>query len=468
MRFVDEGNEGGADSKDPHNIPKNVQAILDAQKRRQAELAAGKPPQKHVSLAPPNMPVPPTFGNQPDMEEAEQLYQTKTKAANLRGSTAMSTVEEPVLPSSPAKQPTSAGEANKTRDSFPKGKLGPEWRRVDFPSNLVPYKNITEIYVRTFQVADLEAVYDSVETRNHSGYIDALDQCISVDIRDLTVPDFMYFQYWLRMASYTKSPYTITWTSRYGDDIEERLSMPNLKVQSLEMTREQYAEWEAQGVCFPTVRESEYIINATSESPDGEVDNPPDNWAMQNAQYLKLPDDAPKHNRMEQKISLLRSSKDVDLLVTIQEFAAAIDHGVIESIVTVNPKFEPKKAIEFLRDQAIRLRTLARGAAEQSEAIEQAAGMIRLVEAAQEFDDEAQLIEDTLAKGEKYTPRKEDIVLRNIGPVDMFPTANTKAPADKGQGSDTVHAPVQDAGDIRHTEQPAEVPGTAAESANGS
>lgn len=420
------------DEKDARNaIPDNVRKAMELR-----DAAANRtPPVRHVNLGePPNGALrPPQLPNQREdrvnLDDATKAYGEKMQmdrhTPNRQAPAAPDERYEEVV-AAPLKQ-----EETKPRPPFPKSELGPEWRRIDFPSNLVPYPGVEELYLRPFEVLDLEAIYDSIETENHTGYLDALDQCISMDVRDLTVPDFIFMQYWMRMSSYPRSPYTVTWTSRYGNDIKQKLAPPELQLIYLNMTREEYADWYKRGICFPTVRESEFIINS-SPAPDptnGKRDTTRETWAMQNAQYVRLDADAPVTDRMRQKMLKLRTSKDIDILTDIQNFAIASEHGVVENITSVDPNFEPKSGASFLRKSAEQLRTLARGVADENAGIEQTAGLLQLIQAADGYDEEATEIEAALEKGVAYKPRKENIALRSITPMDMFPVAYTEAAA---------------------------------------
>lgn len=418
------------DEKDARkDIPDNARKAMELR-----DAAASRtPPVRHINLGePPNGgPRPPQLPKRSedrvDLDEATKAYSDKVQMDRHTPKQAVAARDERYeeVVAAPLKQ-----EETKSRPPFPKSELGSQWRRIDFPSGLVPY-GITELYLRPFEVLDLEAIYDSIETENHTGYLDALDQCISMDVRDLTVPDFIFMQYWMRMSSYPRSPYTVTWTSRYGNDIKQKLSPPELQLIYLNMTPEEYADWYRRGICFPTVRESEFIINSAppADPTTGKRDTTKDTWAMQNAQYVRLDEDAPVKDRMRQKMLKLRTSKDIDILTDIQNFAIASEHGVIENITSVDPMFEPVKAIAFLRRSAEQLRILARGVAEENAGIEQTAGLLQLVQAAEGYDEEATEIEQALEKGIAYQPRKENIALRSIGPMDMFPVAHTEKPA---------------------------------------
>lgn len=357
------------------------------------------------------LPNPPVFNT----ENFKPLLPSRQEVAQPKEEPEESLVEKPQ-----ASKPSN--EFIKSRPSFPKEKLGPEWFRIDFPSNLVPY-DVDEIFVRKFNVNDLESIYNSIETENHAGYLDALDHCISFDIRELTVPDFIYLQYILRMSSYTRSPYTIEYTSRYGNERTETISQRNLKVVYLDMSRAEYAEWKQKGIAFPTVRDSEYIIEY--ESTKGDNSPRPDAWIQQNAQYIYIPTNDPNANRsMEAKIDMLRSSNNIDILTDIQEFAQRSEHGVIESLEIADADFKPEEAITFLRNSAQQLRQFVIQITNDnkdnlSEAV--MAGSLHLAEQAEALDTEADDIARHLEEKRIYLPKKETIALRSISAMDMFP-----------------------------------------------
>lgn len=411
MRIEDEK----PDNKD---LPGNVKKVMEIQARKfdpprtGSEMDDKTRPVTHEVMTPKGVtgPLPPNFGTQPAATEAPAA----PKPDKIIPSSAVHAQTAKVQEHTTEEAAPAAKSAPKTRSAKP-SHLDEKWQRVDFPSNLVPYPGVDEIYLRPFTVPVLEQMYDAIEARNHSAYIDAIDKCVSIDIRDLTVPDWIYAQYWIRISSYTRSPYTIKWTSKYGNEHATPVKMTDLKTVILKMTPEEYSDWLSKGFSFPTLRESEYmILNEDEESPDND-------WVVQNAQYLFLPNDF-EGDRMKEKMRIFREKEDVEFLVDIQDFAAMTEHGVVESIRLRDGKFEPKEAIAFLNYSADQLRTLAKAGAEnENMELDNTAGIIALAEKAAEYEKEAADIQKALDAGETYVPEEEVVVLRSIQPTDMFP-----------------------------------------------
>lgn len=413
-----------AQETDSNIIPENVRRVHELQKKfappftggeQPVEASTTAPASRHVSLATQDMgPLPPTFGTDPS---APQQPRDKSFTPLTARKIPQQQVED-----EPDTEPvkTVAKNTNKTRVSKDTSKLDARWQRVDFPSNLVPYAHlgIKEIFVRPFNVQILELIYDCIEAKNHSGYLDALDHCISMDVRELTVSDYIYLQYWLRFASYTRSPYTIKWTSRYGNEQTSVVKMTDLQITQLKMSIDEYAKWRAQGISFPTVRESEYMLsNELEETKENE-------WAMQNAQYILLPDNF-EGDHMQEKLRVLREHEDPDIIAAIQEFSSLTIHGVHEQIEIADPTFKPAEAIKYLRDAAMHLRMLAKAGMESEDVtMENTAGIVMLSEKAEEFDKEADDIQAQIDAGKIYLPKKEVVVLRAIQPTDMFPSTD--------------------------------------------
>jgi len=436
------------DDKDPRMLPDQIQKVRQLQANRK-ELSPGvRPnpgrPEENVVLN-----TPPDFVPPPNLAGIDPHRHLKKKT---NPDAATEETEATIPRTRPQEAAGQLGMPSVSRVSKPRKKVIDErFQKVDPPSNMIPYAHLDEhgdgLWLRSFDISDLERIYDAIETKNHTAYLDSLDECVNLDIRDLTSPDCVFTQYWIRMASYPRSPYTMEWTSRYGNELREQIQQVRsthellaeaattmLDVVYLDMSAEEYAEWRAKGISFPTVREAEYIINTTpAEDPTtGRRDYAPGAFAMQNAQYLLLPDDAPIERRMEQKLELFRQRKEVQFLSDIQEFAARAEHGVIESIKLRDSAFEPKAASEFLRSSAEKLYRLAQGISDQNPGVEQSAGVLKLVETAVEYETEADQIDATVKEGKKYTPKEEVIALREINAMDMFPAPNSAPTAKAG------------------------------------
>jgi uncharacterized protein YqfB (UPF0267 family) len=417
MRLSNEPPEDTGKATDNKELPDNVKRVMEIQSKRTFDPPrTGNPlddtsaPVTHQVMAPAGVkgPLPPQF------QQASEAAEVLDKAPPLPTKAAAPPVHQQTAKVQEHTTEEKTKSAPKTRSVKP-AHLDEKWQRVDFPSNLVPYPGINDIYLRSFTVPVLEQIYDAIEARNHTAYIDAMSKCISMDIRDLTVPDWIYAQYWIRISSFTRSPYTIRWTSKYGNEHATSVKLTDLKTVILDMQPEEYNEWVKKGFSFPTLRESEFmILNEDEESPDN-------NWVVQNAQYLYLAPDF-EGDRMKEKIRLFRERGDVEFLTDIQDFAARTEHGVVESIKLRDEKFDAVKAKEFLIHSANQLRTLAKaGADNENMDLDNTAGIIALAEKAEEYETEAAAIQTAIDAGETYQPEEEVVVLRSIQPTDMFP-----------------------------------------------
>lgn len=303
--------------------------------------------------------------------------------------------------------------------------LDSSWVRIDPPSCMVPYKD-NELFIRRFDVPVLEAIHAAMDSKNSTLYLDALDACVSMDIRDLTPSDLIFVQYMLRIKSYPSSPYSVDWTSRYGNAHTSRISETTLDTKQLNMTREEYAEWKSKGISFPTVRESEAIQHLVTEKDTRSA------FIVNHAQYVYL-DEPPSVDSFKKKIQMLRDLKDVDHLVDIQDFASRVEHGVVEAIEVSDEYFEPHAAAKFLEDQASRIMSIAENLAgdDSMQGMDNSLTLLTLSEEASNYIEEAKAIRDAIEYAEankettggvvNYTPRKETIALRSISPQDMFP-----------------------------------------------
>lgn len=223
------------------------------------------------------------------------------------------------------------------------------WQRQEVPSLGIPYGLATaSIWVRPLTVPMLAQVHAAqVEGQRNmfkalTMIIDALSPTIrDMDIRDLTVPDWHSHLYWLRLNSYPRSPFTVPWTSRYGNDNVSRVNSSHFEFEELEMTREKYAAWRKRGITFPTLRDMEMLTDPELNSAT--------RWTITYAQYIHI--DGPITNDlMKRKIAMLEKGGP-DLIAEINEFATEMSHGVVEQIKVRDDKFEINSAIEYIEKE---------------------------------------------------------------------------------------------------------------------
>lgn len=288
--------------------------------------------------------------------------------------------------------------------------LGPEWVRQDFPSHHISYDG-QDIFVRPMGILDLSRVSAASKNENFTTYIDALNNCISMDIRDLTPGDFTFFLYWLRMNTFPTAPMVVKWTSKYGNSCEYRVSQSNLEIEELEMSREEYDSWLGRGICMPTVRDMELVT-------DKDID-PSDAWRVELAQYVHTTVTNPKQY-LSSKLEKLEELGAQGFLA-IQEFAKKISHGVVERVKVRDTKFEAMNAIAYLRSTADELESSAKqliaGGFEKGQEVP----LLALATHAEKMREEAAEIEAKINDGIIVNPDEEVIAL-SISAMTFFPT----------------------------------------------
>lgn len=284
------------------------------------------------------------------------------------------------------------------------------YRRLGLPSQFVPY-DFDALYIRPLKVGDLALMAAAQETGDISALYDAVAACVQgVDVRDLTAPDFRSLLYWLRLNSYPRSPYTVKWTSYYGNANELRMLPSDLQINKLEMTKAEYAAYKEQGIRFPTLRDTERM-KALAVDPGSR-------YLFELAQYLHIDGPNDSGDWMQTRIQKL-SEMPTDIIAVIKEFSQKVEsYGVSESVKVRDAKFDATAAVAYLREMAQTMLDVTdslRVNASSQFLLEQA-------EAAQQMFAEAERIESHLADPEnvKYEPKEETIML-TINVMAFFP-----------------------------------------------
>ena len=227
------------------------------------------------------------------------------------------------------------------------------WIRQETPSLGVPY-GLSHLWVRPITVpilaqvhaAQLRGEQPNQQQAAFTMLVDALAPTIrDFDIRNLTVPDWNSHIYWLRLNSYPKSPFTIPWTSRYGNENVTRVTTSNFKFEELALSREEYLAWNKKGISFPTVRDMEMLLDPSLDEKT--------RWTITYAQYIYL-DEKPHKDTMRKKIALFEEAGP-DMVAQINQFAAIASHGVIEQVTLRDEKFELDAAIAFIEQEVANL-----------------------------------------------------------------------------------------------------------------
>ena len=84
-------------------------------------------------------------------------------------------------------------------------------RLEELPSNFKPYSGRNYIMIRPFSVRELKLIARSIEHNNVDFITQAIDNCIDMDVYQLTIPDYFYLYYWFRIESYPNTPHYMEW-----------------------------------------------------------------------------------------------------------------------------------------------------------------------------------------------------------------------------------------------------------------
>ncbi|QIG70228.1 hypothetical protein EVB87_128 [Rhizobium phage RHph_N28_1] len=301
------------------------------------------------------------------------------------------------------------------------------WQRQEVPSLGVPYGISTNsIWVRPLDVPMLAQVH-AAQMEGQRGnnfkaltmFIDALSPTIrEMDIRDLTVPDWHSHLYWLRLNSYPRSPFTVPWISRYGNENISRVTSSHFEFEELAMTREEFLKWRKKGITFPTLRDMEMLTNPEM--------NDATRWTITYAQYVYI-EGPVTPDLMKRKIDALNKGGP-DLIADINEFGALMSHGVVEQISVRDEKFEINAAIEYIENEIEQLTTALNAALDKSDESGEAMGRLfnigmRVTERGEEVKKLKAVRENggLDSQGKRFVPELEVVPLAKPDATILFP-----------------------------------------------
>lgn len=79
------------------------------------------------------------------------------------------------------------------------------------PSNYLVYDWPTKLRIRTLRLEDVESLISAAHQDDEFLVADTIGRCIDQPVGDLTIGDYYYLLYWLKLNSFTKSPMLIKW-----------------------------------------------------------------------------------------------------------------------------------------------------------------------------------------------------------------------------------------------------------------
>lgn len=226
----------------------------------------------------------------------------------------------------------------KSEAKFVPSEINDKFQSISLPSGFIFY-DFDTIKVRKFEIRDLAKMYKVVQNESYKMFKEVIQGCVDIDVDKLTSGDFKYICYWLRLNSYPKSPMTVEWKSKYGNDNVAQVRKVDLQVLAPDITKEQLAAWRAEGFDIPTLKFSNVFDNdKLSDDED---------FLYSNAQFFQ-------GKTWEEKIKTMESyleKNGLEALNKTKEFDDLIDHGVKEELTVVDSKFDPEDYRKVLENR---------------------------------------------------------------------------------------------------------------------
>ncbi len=184
-------------------------------------LEVGQEAESSISVAAPS----------PLIEADKSLSPTERLMRGLRDNSMLPTEREQLIGASLARRLAPLGEITGTKIVPVDTTLAPVgYLPLTLPSNFIPYA-WKSLWVRRFKAREAVAVTQAQRLRNLPMLVAAIAGTIhgQFDIGEMTISDFRALCWWHRGNSYLKSPYVLTWRSRYGNWNETPIPFANLK-----------------------------------------------------------------------------------------------------------------------------------------------------------------------------------------------------------------------------------------------
>lgn len=216
------------------------------------------------------------------------------------------------------------------------------FERIELPSHFLPYEH-NDLLIRPLNIKDIGTLYKATQSGSFSILVDVIGNCIksNLDVRDLTMGDFRYLMYWLRLNSYNSSPFEFPWVSRYGNKNIHVVKQSNLDIIEIKMSETEYEEYTSSyDIRIPTIRDTEITM--------GDDVSDEDEFLLMRAQYLR------EGKTPQEKVDLLQTM-GIDVLEAIRQFNEKTTHGINESVSVIDTNFIPSKAVSYLRKEAEKL-----------------------------------------------------------------------------------------------------------------
>ena len=272
------------------------------------------------------------------------------------------------------------------------------------PPSRFAFYDFDDIQIRQFSVPDMFTVTKVQASENLTMLIDLIAGTATEDVRDLTVKDFYYLMYTQRHISYPRTPFKITWPTRYGNRSTVEVKKTDIITTDATISKHDFQEkYTKRGLCIPTVRDWELL---ETETLSEEM-----RWTYERAQYVI-------GDSIEEKVERLYRM-GTEALELIPELTADCVHGVNEELTVIDPQFSPVLWLGELRKRYVALAKDFESATKvpgfNQELVDYYNAEVNRVE------DEINDIENKLQTGTPVLPTPEKVTVK-INLFTFFPT----------------------------------------------
>ena len=279
---------------------------------------------------------------------------------------------------------------------------------ITLPSGFMFY-DFDNIKVRKFELRDLSKMHRVVKTGSDKLFKEVIQGCVNKDINLLTPGDFKYICYWLRLNSYPKSPMTIEWTSKYGNENITQVYKDNIKLFGPDITKEELQVWRSKGFEVPVLKFSDIFDEEGKEDSD-------DDFLISNAQYFKGDTWEEKIKNCENYIN----TNGLESLADVNTFDKLIYHGVEEEITVTDAKFDPQVYKKSLKERIQKLKLVISNIIDVES---EEAAMFNLM--LERLKEEYKSLDKKLKAGEVVQAEPETIFLEMEASVFLSPILST-------------------------------------------
>jgi hypothetical protein len=213
--------------------------------------------------------------------------------------------------------------------------------KVELPSRGVFYEGKSSIKVKPFSVKQIKQLVAASKTKDDSERESIVAETIAesvedFDVYDLTVDDYEFLLYWLRLNSYKKAPYYVMWSYTQGDGTEKPIrstvNMSDIKVIECDPAKRPVNK----DLQYTTVRDKIQLVKLVEES---------DIYVASYASVLNSRDESGRIITIIDKINKL-GVYPAEIIMDIKEHLDRFRHGVEEYILVEDIEvsgFEPRK-----------------------------------------------------------------------------------------------------------------------------